>query len=68
MDNQVDTLITKNFLNQFIHLLNIILNISQDIKNSIYFCKLGVTLHSLNELLNEQIKSNAFSIKSYPFQ
>lgn len=64
-------LFAKDTANQFIHLLNVILNILQDIENSVTFCHhkmLHPSIITALELLNELQKISSFYSTKLPFK
>lgn len=66
----VDILFATDLLNQLLLLYNIILNILQDIENSLTFCKLNALHPSIikpNELFNELYKISYYYPNKLPF-
>lgn len=67
---EVNSLFAKDVLNQLIHLLNVILNIAQDVENSLTFCKLKIIHPSIitnEELLKELLKLKTIYPNELPF-
>nr|XP_015840241.1 PREDICTED: uncharacterized protein LOC107399075 [Tribolium castaneum] len=68
--NQINTLFIKDTLNQLSHLFNVILNIAQDIENSLAFCKLQTVHPSIitnEELFKELLKIESIYKNHLPF-
>lgn len=69
-NRNTEVLFAENVLNQIIHLMNIILNLSQNIRNSLSFCNMNILHPSIitdQELSKELIKLNAQYKDSLPF-
>lgn len=70
-DNMMEQIHTKDILSQFIHLFEIVLNILQDIENSLTFCNLKIVHPSIisnRELLKELLKISKYFPNMLPFQ
>lgn len=67
----LDVLAAKDILNKIIHIFNVILNILQDIENSLTFCQNNIIHPSIitnTELLNELQKISKYYSTQLPFE